>query len=171
MSEHKNHVRNLAIAAMFAAMIAVSIIFLHVPVGVGILHFGDAVIYLAACILPMPYALAAAALGGGLANVLAGHAIWAPATIIIKPLIALWFTSSGKFVSARNVVALFIAGLISMSGYYLYAALVVSGSWTAPLANLGGDLVQSVGSGLMFLIVGTAFDRVGLKNRLRLGTN
>ena len=49
----------LVLSALFAAMITVMTAFLfHIPIGVngGYLHFGDALIYLAASMLPTPYA-------------------------------------------------------------------------------------------------------------------
>ena len=72
----------LTASAMFAAMITLTTAYLfHIPVGVngGYIHFGDAFIYLAAGLLPMPYACAAAAIGGGLADFVSG-----------VPLVTLW---------------------------------------------------------------------------------
>ena len=65
--------RYLVLSAMFAAIIALTITYLfHIPTGVtGYIHLGDAFIYLAGSFLPAPYACAAAALGGGLADIMA----------------------------------------------------------------------------------------------------
>lgn len=170
MHQTSSNIRYLAIAALFAALVTLSIVVFRIPVGPGILHFGDAVIYLAACLLPKPFALAAASIGGGMANIVTGTAIWAPATIVIKPLIAAWFTSEGKCVCARNVAALFIAGIVTIVGYYVYDALVVTGNWVAPLARVWGNVVQSTGSAVIFLLIAGAFDRMNIKASLGLGT-
>ena len=85
----------LTFTGLFAAMITIMTAWLfHIPYGAngGYIHFGDALIYLAAVLLPRPYAMAAAALGGGLADLLTAP-VWAPATMIIKMLIVLPFTS------------------------------------------------------------------------------
>ena len=77
----------LVLSALFAAMITVMTAFLfHIPIGVngGYLHFGDALIYLAASMLPTPYACIAAAVGAGLADIVSGAPIWAPFTLVIK---------------------------------------------------------------------------------------
>lgn len=82
----------LVLSALFAAMITVMTAFLfHIPIGVngGYLHFGDALIYLAASMLPTPYACIAAAVGAGLADIVSGAPIWAPFTLVIKACIAL----------------------------------------------------------------------------------
>ena len=54
--------RNVILAGVLAAMVFVATRFLQEPiVGVGYVHMGDAVVYLAAALLPTPYAMAAAA--------------------------------------------------------------------------------------------------------------
>ena len=89
----------------------------------------------------LPYACAAGAIGGGLADLLTAP-VWAPATIIIKMLICLPFSSKGtKLVTKRNVVALFLAFAISATGYYI-AEGIIYGNWIAPAASIPGNLVQ-----------------------------
>ena len=160
--------RLLTSAAMFAAMITLTTAYLfHIPIGAngGYIHFGDAFIYLAASLLPMPYACAAAAIGGGLADFLSGVPIWVIPTMIIKPLTAVWFTShSERLLCRRNVCALILAGLVSNAGYYIEEALF-SGNWLAPLALQWG-VVQSAGSAVLFLLAAAAADRLGLKKQL-----
>ena len=91
----------LTVTGLFAAIITLMTAYIcHIPYGAngGYIHFGDALIYVAAVILPRPYAMAAAAIGGGLADLLTAP-MWAPATIIIKMLITFPFTSkNGRMV-------------------------------------------------------------------------
>ncbi len=168
-SEQHEKQRNLVMSAMFAAIIALTIVYLfHIPLGTGggYLHFGDAFIYLAASFLPAPYACAAAALGGGLADVMSGAAIWAIPTMIIKPLTALCFTNRQEhLLNRRNIVAIFGAGCISVAGYYVAESIIV-GSWAAALATVWGNTIQAVGSGILFLVMATAIDKLGLKNKI-----
>lgn len=159
--------KSLCAAAMFAAMIALTTAYLfHIPMGSngGYVHFGDAFIYLGASLLPMPYACAAASIGGGLADFMSGVPIWIIPTMIIKPLTAIWFTNKGKFLCKRNIFALFLAGIVSEVGYYL-AEVALSGSWLAPLASVWG--IQPAGSAVLFIIMGATLDRAGIKNRLQ----
>ena len=81
-------------AAVMAALTAVLTLWLHIPAGLngGYIHFGDAVIYLAAALLPKPYAMAAGAAGGVIADLLTAP-LWAPATLLIKPLLVLPFST------------------------------------------------------------------------------
>lgn len=162
--------KNLTLSAMFAAVIMLMIVyFFHIPVGAngGYLHFGDAFVYLAGCFLPMPYACAAAAIGGGLADVMSGAAIWAIPTMIIKPLTAIWFTSKkDHLLNPHNIAGIFAAGLVSIAGYYLAEAILV-GNWAAPLATIWGNVVQAIGSGGIFIVMSVALDRLALKKRLQ----
>lgn len=158
----------MAMSGMFAALITLMTAYLcHIPVGIngGYIHLGDAFVYLAAVILPRPYALAAAAIGAGLADVLTAP-IWAPATIVIKMLIVIPFTNKGTTViNKRNVTATIAAYLISGVGYYI-AECVLFEEGAVFLLSMLQTSVQSIGSGVVFILLGAAFDRVKLKRRI-----
>lgn len=167
MKKNTKSVTMLTITGLFAAMITLMTAYLfHIPYGTngGYIHFGDALIYVAAVLLPRPYALAAAAIGGGLADLLTAP-MWAPATIIIKMLITLPFTSKqGRMLTTRNIIAPFAAALISGIGYYL-AEGILFGSFLSPIASFLGSAVQSGGSAVIFLVLAAALDRVHIKTK------
>lgn len=91
---NRNHLHLLSITALFAGAITVMTAYmLHIPIPTGgYIHLGDALIYLAACLLPLPYAAAAAAIGAGLADLLTAP-MWVLPTLVIKALLASFFTS------------------------------------------------------------------------------
>lgn len=169
-----DRIRRLSLAGLFAAMITVMTAFIcHVPTGIngGYIHFGDSLIYMAAALLPTPYALAAAAIGGGLADLLTAP-IWAPATILIKLLVALPFTSKKEtIINTRNVLSTILALFITCSGYFLAELIIFgvgkAGFWAALTASVGGNIIQGVGSAAFFIIFGLFLDRIGFKRRLR----
>ena len=66
------HIQLICVTGLFAAMIYVLTAWLHIPTGAGYTHAGDGLIYLAASMLPTPYAMAAGAIGAGLADGLSG---------------------------------------------------------------------------------------------------
>lgn len=163
-----NYVKNLSAAGLFTALITIMTAYLfHIPVGAnsGYIHFGDSMIYLAAVLLPAPYALLAAGIGGALADVLCGASLWAPATFIIKMLITIPFSNrKEKIVNVRNVVATIVAFLISGTGYFFAEALIF-GTKTAFISSMAGSLVQSGGSAIFFIIFGTVLDRIRFKQK------
>lgn len=158
--------RRLCQCAIFAAVIYVFTAYLHVPSFNGYTHIGDGFLYLAASLLPTGYAAAAGAVGAGLADLLSGYSIWAPATLVIKALTACFFTSRApSFLCRRNLWALLPAAALCGVGYYLYEC-AITGNFAAPAAGIPGYLIQSALSSLVYLALGRALDRAGIKGRL-----
>ncbi len=156
--------RYITLTGLFAALIALFTAYiLHIPAGPnGYIHLGDALIYLAAALLPTPYAMAAGAIGGGLADLLTAP-MWAPATVIIKILIVIPFTSKhNKLLAKRNLLAPVIAMLITITGYY-FAELILYGKETAFLISVTSNSVQGLGSAVVFYILGAALDKANVK--------
>ena len=79
-------IKYLVLTAVLAAMVYVLTAFVRIPTHQGYIHVGDGIIYLAAALLPMPYAMLCGAVGAGLSDYLAGYAIWVLPTVIIKAL-------------------------------------------------------------------------------------
>lgn len=165
-----SQIRLMTATAIFAAMITIMTAYIaHIPAGNGYIHFGDSLIYLAAVLLPTPYALAAAAIGGGLADLLTAP-IWTIATIIIKMLITIPFSKKKEsIVTPWNVFATVLAFLISGTGYFI-ADIILFGLndaaiVTAFLSSISGSLIQSGGSAVFFIIFGLFLDKTGFKKK------
>lgn len=163
----RQRTNNLVTAAVFAAAIAATTAYiLHIPLPTGgYIHVGDALIYLAACLLPMPWAMAAGAVGGAVADLLTAP-MWAPATFVVKAVICLPFSpKTEKLVCVRNLAAVICAGIVSPALYGLFNVLLVQ-DWSAFWPQFLGTLIQGVGSGIVFFAVAWAADKGGLKGRL-----
>ncbi|MGN0624079.1 MAG: TIGR04002 family protein [Oscillospiraceae bacterium] len=167
-----NKIKLLAVSGLFAALIYVVTAYIHIPTGVGYTHPGDGLIYLAASILPLPYAVAASAIGGALADGLTGFAIWMPATIVIKAVTALFFSNKKeKIISVRNIIGIIPSLILCVVGYSLYEGIVMSDSVSkAAIAAAFGQTpfycVQVGISTVLFVALGLAFDRIKLKKQL-----
>ncbi len=165
----KNTTKNLVLAALFAALTFVlTAYFFHVPVGVngGYIHFGDSMIYLAASILPLPYAMAAGAIGAGLSDLMSGGAMWVVPTVIIKALMAAMFSAKqDKVLGKRNALALIPAALICLVGYYL-AESIIMGNFLVGLPSAPLTLIQSAGSSALYVLLALAFDKANLKQKI-----
>ena len=108
--------------------------------------------------------MVAAAIGGGLADLLTAP-IWAPATILIKMLISLPFTSKDKrIISPRNIFASVLAFIITGIGYYI-AEAILFGAKAALFISLSSNFVQSLASGIVFVILGLFLDKMNFKTR------
>ena len=154
---------------LFAALIFLVTAYLfHIPTPAtgGYIHLGDAFVYLAASMLPLPYGVAAAGIGEGLSDLLTGSAMYAVPTLIIKCAMAFCFTSKAKTVlTGRNMAATIPAGLLCVGGYYL-AEVILFHNFTTPLAEIPANLVQAAASAVIYLVIGKAFDRLHVKNSL-----
>ena len=156
----------MCIAGIFTAIVFVFTAYLHIPSHTGYTHVGDGFIYLAACMLPLPYAMFVGAGGALLADCLTGYAIWAPGSIIIKTVAVLFFSrKSARIISIRNLLALIPAWAVCIGGYYLYEALI-TGNFVAPLSGIPGYITQSVLSSILFVVAGLAMDKLNAKNTL-----
>lgn len=153
----------MCIAGIFTAVVFVFTAYLHIPSHTGYTHVGDGFIYLAACLLPLPYAIFTGVGGALLSDCLTGYAIWAPGSVIIKAATVIFFSSrQKKIISTRNLLALIPAWIICIGGYYLYEALI-TGNFTVPVTGIPGYITQSVLSGILFVVCGVSLDRLHIK--------
>lgn len=153
----------MCLSGVLVALVFVFTAYLHIPSVNGYVHVGDGFIYFAACLLPLPYALFVGAGGAALADCLTGYAVWAPGSAVIKALLVLCFCrKSNKILCGRNWIGLLPAAVICVGGYYLYGS-IITGNFVASLADVPGNIMQSVCSSVLFAVLGTAADKLKLK--------
>lgn len=163
--------RHLTLTGVFAALIYLLTAYVHLPTGAGYTHAGDGLIFLAASLLPAHYAAAAGAIGGGLADGLSGFVVWLPATVIIKAVTTLFFTSkSEKIICRRNIIALLPSLVLCVAGYSLYQGVIMTDSVSAAsiaaaFAQTPAYCIQIAASSVLYIFLGTALDRMRFKSR------
>lgn len=158
----------LSKVGLFAALITiVTVYILHIPNGYGgYIHLGDVVIYICAIILPTKYAMLAAAIGGGFADLLSNAPMYIIPTILIKSLLVICFTNKGeKILNKRNIIAPLICIFITSIGYTI-ANVIITGSIEVAITVIILDCIQPIASGIIFYIVAFALDRVKLKEKI-----
>lgn len=156
----------ITLTALFAALIFISITILHIPIGVngGYIHIGDALIFLVASILPRSYAICAAVFGSTLAD-LTTAPIWAPATFVIKILVAVSFSNKNtKILHMRNIIGMILAFPITIFGYFL-AEYLLFGNIAVALPSMIGNLIQCIASCIIYVFLALSFDRMHFKNK------
>lgn len=165
-----NKIRLLIKTSLFIAIIAVTTTYiLHIPTGIngGYIHLGDVFIYMASVLLPIKYALIAASVGGGLADFLGGAPIFIIPTMIIKPLMVISFTNkNNKIICIRNIMATLIAVIVTYVGYSI-ANSIILGSLSLGFSASIFDIIQSVLSGIIFIILGYVLDRINIKKIIK----
>lgn len=117
-------------AALFTAVTFVGTILIRIPVGIGYVNFGDAVVMIAAVVLGPVGAALAGGLGSALAD-LFGFAMYAPFTLVIKGLegfvCGVVFKSllKGKNPYLRALVSFLLGAVTVVVGYALTDMLLV----------------------------------------------
>lgn len=166
MKENQNKLFKVCLTGLMAAIIAVFTAFVKFNTGIndGYLHFGDSMIYLAGCIIG-PYGIISAAIGGAVADILAGSAIWAIPTAIIKALncvpfvVAMHYYTKKKdfrIVNLYTVPMVVVSALITVFGYLLAESILYS--YASALTSVPFSIIQSVGSAIIFIVAGLALD-------------
>lgn len=171
-----NKVIKTCLTGLMAAIIAVFTAFIKIPTGIndGYLHFGDSMIYLAACLLG-PLGALSAAIGGALADILAGAAVWAIPTAVIKALNAVPFIlaasmykkkkGSSKIINPYTVPMTIVSALITIFGYLLAEGLMYS--FPTALTSVPFSIIQAVGSAVIFVLFGLALDAVKIQRYIK----
>lgn len=183
-NKQKKILQQIVLTSVFAAGVTVLTFAVKIPSHNGYIHLGDALIYLAAALLPTPLAMVCGGLGGMLADALGGYTLYIVPTMIIKMLLVLPFSSKGgKLMTKRNYIALIIASVITTIGYYVAETVLVAISstadagqltsylfspapWVAAFYCIPGNIVQAVGSAVVFVPLAIALDKINIKAKI-----
>ncbi len=173
-------VRQLVLLALFTALVAGATA-LQIPNGFGgNMNAGDILVITSAACLGY-YAVIPAALGSALIDLLSPYSLYAPATLIIKGLMALVFVFILRKFNVHNIrnmenmkenekkhsflaiiVSATIAEIIMVAGYFAYEAFIIG--WQPAVLGVPFNLIQ----GAFGVVGGSLLARVFLtKNILR----
>lgn len=163
MSEQKktanDRVLKICLTAMFAALICVATVVVQIPApSGGFLNFGDCFVIISGLILGPVYGFAAGGIGSAMADLIA-YPVYAPATFIIKGLMAVAASLIAKAFLKKNVRLQFVgsvvgglaAELIMSFGYMLFEILFMGFDYAAVIVNLPFNLIQG-GFGLILAV-------------------
>lgn len=167
----RNNTRKLIFASLFTALIYVGTAMISITLPFGYFNFGDFFILMSSWLLGGTYAISAAAIGSALADLSLGYVAYAPATFVIKALVAVvaWFIcnklTNTKLGAVKYMLAAIIAEIVMVLGYYLFECALYS-SFVVPVASLPGNLLQGTVAIISAVTVITILDSIGLKDRL-----
>ena len=171
----KTKIVKLIMAALFAAL---TCIFTMLPIGIpslteGYIHFGDCFVLLSGWYLGF-YGVLAAGIGSMLTDILGGYLIYAPATLIIKMLVALVaflflkISNQNKTVNfALRLSGGIVAELLMAFGYYLYSATVMGYGFIASAAEIPNNLVQGGVGVTAAIILAQIIDSTGVLKKIK----
>lgn len=167
LQKPKKRIYTICFCAMLAALICVCT-FISVPLPIGYFNLGDVAVLLSSYILGFP-AVIAAAVGSALADMIMGYAVYAPATAIIKGILALIVCTAVHIAKDRygKKTVLVVRGLASIlaeafmvAGYLLFEAVILSYGAGA-FASILGNCLQGTCGVIGAMIIYTALDISG----------
>lgn len=173
----------LTVTALMIAIVTVSTMFIKIPTLNGYIHLGDSMVFFSVFLLGKKYGATASSLGSALGDILAGYAIWAPWTFVIKGLMALIFglflehsyNNERKHKKIANIslisyLGMVLAGLEMCFGYYI-ANGIIYGNWIVALTEIIPNIGQfSVGIMIAVLLV-NALSKTSAANMFKYKIN
>ena len=133
----------VAMAAAFAAATAVATMAVAVPVGIGVLNFGEIVIYTAAFLFGGVVGGLAGGVGAAAADVLLGFGVFAPVTFVAKGLEGYVVGQVAGSSTRSRAVAVAVGAPFMIVAYFL-AVAYLEGVPAAVAQELPIDILQAV---------------------------
>lgn len=166
----RSKTQKIVLAALIAALTCVATMVVKIPSPMkGYVNLGDCVVLTAGWILSPWYAFLAAGLGSALADLFSGYVIYAPATFVIKGVMAL--IACALFFVLKKPVRSFPARLIGgvcaeifmVLGYFVFEGFLYG--FAPSLVNIPANAAQGVAG----IVIGLVLIKVLEKTKLLSG--
>ena len=159
--------KKIVMTALVASLVCVATMIIKLPSPLnGYINLGDCMVLLAGWMLSPAYGFIAAGLGSALADLFSGYVIYAPATAVIKGLMALeafyvFKLSNKKFgkLSSR-IISGVLAEIIMVLGYFIFEGFMYG--FVASAVNIPANSVQ----GIVGLVIGIVLIKVFEKHKI-----
>ncbi len=163
----KTKTQKIVMAAMLAALVCVATMIVKIPSPLkGYLNLGDCVVLLSGWILSPVYGFLAAGIGSALADLFSGYVTYAPATFLIKGIMALiayfgfaWFQEGLSALPSR-IISGVLAEVFMVLGYLLFEGVLYG--FAPSLVNIPANAIQ----GLAGLILGIVLIKIFEKSKI-----
>ena len=160
----KTNTQKIVTASMLAALCCVATMIIKIPSPLkGYINLGDCVVLLSGWLLPPAYGFAAAGIGSALADLFSGYIIYAPATFIIKGIMAIIarFCFKGMCNKLGRTPARIIGGVLAETamilGYFLFEGFMYG--FAPSVVNIPANAVQGIAGIIIGLILVKTFEK------------
>ena len=164
----QGNLKKMIVGAVFCALVFAATC-ISIPVGFGNLNLGDGMLLVGAWMLGGAWSVVAAGVGASLSDVVAGYGIYAPATAVIKVLMAVvaiaterWLRGTRLSVGVRRLISAACAEAIMIGGYLVYEAFIL-GYGAAALPGAAFNLLQGVLAAVVSMLSCQLLDKAGIK--------
>ena len=160
--------KKIVMAALIAALACIATMIIKIPTPLkGYINLGDCIVLVAGWMLSPAYAFLAAGLGSALADVFSGYATYAPATFIIKGLMALIALYGFKLLNKKlgnapsRIISGFIAEAFMVLGYFIFEGFLYG--FAPSMVNIPANAIQGIGNLILGVILIIAFEKRKIK--------
>ena len=164
----------LTYTAMLTAMVCVATMLIRIPTMVGYTNLGDGFILLSAFLFGPFYGAVAGGIGSMLADIISGYAFYAPATLVIKGLIAVIAALLWKAMSKRGgdkvwkkILASLVAEIWMAAGYWTFETLFL-GEAKAALATVPNNIAQGLVGVVLGMVLYYALSKLPMWKKVQL---
>lgn len=165
----------LITAALFTAIICVATYIVQIPMPAtgGYVNLGDCFVLTAGIFLGLGYGALAAGLGSALADMIAGYMQYAPATFVIKALMAIAVyliykalknAFGGRLPAVAKLIASVAAEAIMVLGYFGYEGVILQYGMGAA-ASIPGNIIQGAVGAIAAIALVTALESAAKKSK------
>ncbi len=160
----KSKTKKIVIASLIAALACVATMIIKIPTPLkGYINLGDSIVLVAGWMLSPAYAFLAAGLGSALADVFSGYASYAPATFVIKGLMALIALYGFRLLNKRlgnapsKIISGFFAEVIMVVGYFVFEGFLYG--FAPSMVNIPANAIQGIGNLILGVILIIALEK------------
>ena len=166
-----NKIKTIVYCAMFCALCFVATLLIIIPLPNGYVNAGDVFVLLSGWCLGY-VGIVSASIGSALADIISGYAFYAPATFVIKGLVALVcyvlykatkkVIKNDKFDIASRCISAVIGELVMVAGYFAFESVLygIAGG----VLSVFGNLMQGAFCAVVATIVVSAIYQIKYLN-------
>lgn len=156
--------KTIVMAALLTALACIATMVIKIPSPLkGYLNLGDCMVLAAGWILSPVYGFFAAGLGTALADVFSGYVIYAPATFVIKGLMALIACHGFKLLHARlgslsaRIISGIAAEVMMVLGYFVFEGFLYG--FAPSVVNIPANGVQGAAGVIVGVLLMKALEK------------
>ena len=157
--------KRIVITALMSAMVCVATMIIKIPSPMkGYLNIGDCIVLLCGWLLAPGYGFLAAGLGSALADMFSGYITYAPATFLIKGVMALIAFACFKLMNKRlgrlpsQIIGAVLAEIVMVLGYYVFEGFMYG--FIPSAVNILANAVQGTAGLILGIILVKVFERL-----------
>lgn len=163
----KTNTQRIVTAALMAALACVATMVIRIPSPLkGYLNLGDCVVLAAGWLLSPAYGFLAAGIGSALADVFSGYIAYAPATFVIKGLMAIVAYYGFRLLNKKlsdlpsRIISGTAAEIVMVLGYYLFEGVLYG--FIPSAVNIPANAIQGAAGLIVGVVLMKIFDKSGI---------